>query len=118
MFYLKKQMEISGAHSLELFYDSPCRCIHGHNWIITVYCKCEDQELNENGIMVDFSEIKKIVHQLDHDYINNILRDQGENPINPTAENIAFWLYQRIPFCYRVDVEETKNNVVSYVEEE
>jgi len=31
-------MEIAGAHRLELDYESKCSNLHGHNWIVTVYC--------------------------------------------------------------------------------
>ncbi|MBQ6659367.1 MAG: 6-carboxytetrahydropterin synthase, partial [Prevotella sp.] len=39
MYYVKKTMEISAAHQLQLDYESKCTNLHGHNWIITVYCK-------------------------------------------------------------------------------
>ena len=39
MYYVSKRMEIAGAHHLELPYDSKCEKLHGHNWIVTVYCK-------------------------------------------------------------------------------
>ena len=38
MYYVSKRMEIAGAHHLELPYDSKCENLHGHNWIVTVYC--------------------------------------------------------------------------------
>lgn len=109
MYYLKKTMEVSGSHQLKLDYDSPCQNLHGHNWNITVYCKAE--KLNQNGMIVDFSTIKEIVNQLDHVNLNDVFL------FNPTAENIAKKLCDMIPFCYRVDVEETKNNIATYIKE-
>jgi len=100
-------MEVSGAHNLHLNYESPCENSHGHNWQITIYCKRED--LDENGMIVDFTKIKGIVNQLDHKNINTIV------DFNPTAENLAKWLCNQIPFCYQVDVEETNNNVATYI---
>ena len=38
MYTVIKRMEISAAHSLKLSYRSKCEDLHGHNWIITVYC--------------------------------------------------------------------------------
>ena len=65
MYYIKKTIEVAGAHQLALDYPSKCRSLHGHNWIITIYCKAK--ELDENGMVVDFSEIKRrIVDTLDH----------------------------------------------------
>jgi len=106
MYYLTKVIEVSGSHKLKLDYGSPCQHLHGHNWIIKVHCKSES--LDQNGMIVDFSVIKSIVNELDHQDLNEILTFQ------PSAENIARWLCDRIPFCYRVDVEETANNIASY----
>ena len=44
MYTVIKRMEISAAHSLRLSYSSKCENLHGHNWIITVYCR--SKELN------------------------------------------------------------------------
>ena len=59
MYTVIKRMEISASHSLTLPYPSKCENLHGHNWIITVYCR--SKELNEYGMVVDFSQIKEVV---------------------------------------------------------
>lgn len=101
-------MEVAGSHSLALSYDSKCRKLHGHNWIITVHCKAD--KLNADGMVVDFTHIKQIIHDyLDHGNFNELL------PFNPTAENIARWVCDQIPECFRVDVEESKDNVATYI---
>jgi len=105
MYYLIKNLEISSAHCLRLDYDSKCKNIHGHNWNIIIFCK--NKELNHNGMVIDFNDIKEIVMQLDHDNINNYIEQ-------PTAENIAKYLCEKIPFCYKVKVVESKNNIVIY----
>lgn len=102
-------MEIAGAHRLSLNYESKCNDIHGHNWIITVYCKSET--LDENGMVCDFKRIKDLVHdKLDHKYLNDIL------PFNPTAENMAKWIVDTVPHCYKATVQENENNIATYVE--
>lgn len=107
MYYVKKRFEVAGCHHLTLNYESKCANPHGHNWIITVYCKAK--ELNENGMVVDFSHIKQLVAgYLDHGDFNALL------PFNPTAENIARWVCEQIPTCYKVEVEESKNNTAIY----
>ena len=53
MYTVIKRMEISASHSLKLSYRSKCENLHGHNWIITVYCRSE--VLNEDGMVVDFT---------------------------------------------------------------
>lgn len=111
MYYVKKKMEIAGCHKLSLPYESKCTNLHGHNWIVTVYCKA--RELNEVGMVIDFKHIKNKIHDyLDHSNFNELL------PFNPTAENIAKWVCDQIPECYKVDVEESSNNMVTYVKDE
>lgn len=111
MYYVTKKMEISGSHYLRLSHQSKCENLHGHNWIVTVYCKAK--ELDEDGMVVDFTEVKRLVHgTLDHQDLNVIL------PFNPTAENIAHWICNRVPNCYKVDVQESTGNVATYERDE
>lgn len=107
MYYLQKRIEISGAHRLCLDYESKCSQLHGHNWIITVYCR--SRELNSNGMLTDFTHIKQeITEMLDHKNFNEVL------PFNPTAENIARWICDRVENCYRVEVQESEGNIAAY----
>ncbi|WP_346709940.1 6-pyruvoyl trahydropterin synthase family protein [Phocaeicola salanitronis] len=107
MYTVIKRMEISASHSLTLPYPSKCENLHGHNWIITVYCR--SKELNEYGMVVDFSQIKEVVQgMLDHRHLNDVL------PFNPTAENIARWVCEQVPYCFKVEVRESEGNTVIY----
>lgn len=120
MYYVSKRMEIAGAHRLNLDYKSACRSIHGHNWYITVYCRAN--ELNHNGMIVDFKKVKECIHdKLDHKFVNDVLPN-----INPTAEAIAKWCLNEVNKvcgkylndgdgeCYKVSVQESEGNVVVY----
>lgn len=111
MYYVKKRMEISAAHNLKLSYLSKCRNIHGHNWIIEVYCK--SNTLDENGMVIDFTHIKERVQEhMDHKYLNDVF------DFNPTAENMAKWICDQIDTCYKVTVQESEGNVAVYVKED
>lgn len=128
MFEIKKTFEIAVAHKLNLPYESKCNQLHGHNLRISVYCR---SHLNANGMVVDFTEIKKkIQDKLDHKNLNDIKGlgfalvddvDIHKNvmkqkiPLNPTAENIAFWICGEIKSCYRVDVQESEGNVATFI---
>ena len=107
MYTVIKRMEISAAHHLKLSYASKCEYPHGHNWMITVYCR--SKELNADGMVVDFSQIKQAIKEkLDHQDLNEIL------PFNPTSENIAKWICDQLPTCYKVEVQESEGNIAIY----
>lgn len=111
MYYIKKTLTISAAHRLELDYESKCSNLHGHNWTITVCCRAA--QLDKNGMVTDFSRIKSLVHgQLDHTCLNDVL------DCNPTAENLARWICERVEHCYRVEVQESEGNLAVYEKDE
>ena len=102
MYRVSRQIDFCYGHRL-LNYQGKCRHLHGHNGraIITI----ESSGLDESGMVLDFSDIKRIVSQwidehLDHRMI--LKRDDPAVPLlqklgeplflmdaNPTAENIA-----------------------------
>lgn len=108
MYTVTKRLEVSGAHRLNLPYGSKCTNLHGHNWIIYVTCKSD--KLNDDGMVIDFVKIKEIVNQLDHANLNDLF----PMDMNPTAENIAWWICRMVPYCVRVEVQESEGNVAIY----
>ncbi|HWY86279.1 MAG TPA: 6-carboxytetrahydropterin synthase [Gemmataceae bacterium] len=106
MFRVTKEIRFCYGHRL-LNYDGKCRYLHGHNGraVITLAAPT----LDPLGMVVDFSQIKRVVGawidaHLDHrmilhidDPILPVLKQQGEPvflvDVNPTAENIAKLIY-------------------------
>lgn len=91
---LKVVTDFAASHSLRN-YEGACQRLHGHNWKIEVEVKAS--KLNEVGMAVDFKAIKnatkEVINGLDHYHLNDIA---PFDKINPTAENIAGFLYQEI----------------------
>ncbi|HJZ56611.1 MAG TPA: 6-carboxytetrahydropterin synthase [Gemmataceae bacterium] len=108
MWKIEKEIDFCYGHRL-LNYDGKCRNLHGHNGkaVITL----EGPALDELGMVVDFTEVKRVVgawidETLDHrmllhkdDPVIPELRRQGEPfvelEVNPTAENIAKLIFDR-----------------------
>ena len=69
--------------------------MHGHNWKVEV--EVFGNKLDNIGMVMDFKEIKKstnnIVHELDHQFLNDLKPFKN---INPTAENIAQYIYHEL----------------------
>jgi 6-pyruvoyltetrahydropterin/6-carboxytetrahydropterin synthase len=127
MYRIRKTFEIAGSHKLDLPYESKCCNQHGHNWIITIYC--QSAELDENGMVIDFTKVKKLIHdKLDHKCLNDVPGLCKSEPVqhiapdvskgfNPTAERIAEWICMQIDCCYAVEVQESEGNVAIYQDE-
>ena len=106
MYKVIKKLEIAASHKLNLPYESKCKNLHGHNWILTVYLRSETLE---NGMVYDFTEIKKLVKsRLDHKNMNDYIEQ-------PTAEDIAKYVCDVLgEKCYKVEVQESEGNIAVY----
>lgn len=103
MFTVIKKIEVAGSHHLCLPYESKCSNVHGHNWNIEVQVACHS--LTSYGMVVDFGVISSVVNRLDHQSINEVVKE------NPTAENIAKWIANEVTATIR------KNFIQFYADE-
>ena len=122
MFELKIVTDFASAHSLRN-YPGDCARLHGHNWQVEVSV-CS-KVLDENGIAIDFREIKKqtklVIKRLDHQYLNEI---KPFDVLNPTAENIAKYFFDEVGILInnedikvmQVLIWETPRSAVTYSE--
>lgn len=109
-----KEFDFEMAHSL-LNYDGLCRHIHGHSYRLLVTVKGEPvTDLNNPklGMVIDFSDLKKIVNReivdvFDHSFVvnkrSNIQKSSHEMfdrlievDYQPTSENLVQDFAQRI----------------------
>jgi 6-pyruvoyltetrahydropterin/6-carboxytetrahydropterin synthase len=122
MYQISVKSNFSAAHNLRE-YKGKCENLHGHNWNVEVYI--ESDLLNEEGMVVDFIELKRILKDildnLDHKYINEV---KPFDSLNPTSENLARYIFKSISdklkieslSVKRVDVWETESSKASYYE--
>ena len=91
---LRVTVDFAAAHVLR-GYPGECSRLHGHNWKVEV--EASTSRLDELGMGIDFKVLKsaarEVVRDLDHRLVNDI---DHFLTINPTAENMAAYLYDRL----------------------
>ena len=94
MYEVTVRTEFSSAHRLR-GYDGKFENLHGHNWIAIGTVQAE--ELDGMGVGIDFvmlkEKMKGILSKLDYQNINEV---SPFDQLNPSAENIAKWLYDQL----------------------
>ncbi|MZG29219.1 MAG: 6-carboxytetrahydropterin synthase [Nitrospinae bacterium] len=94
MYEVTVKTGFSAAHQLRL-YDGKYENLHGHNWSAQV--TVEADELDTMGVGIDFVKLKQMVEEilgkLDYQNINEI---PPFDELNPSAENIAHWLFHEL----------------------
>jgi len=87
---LRKEFTFDAAHNL-VRYHGKCEALHGHTYRIAVVLEGTP---DEEGMIIDFTDLsdivkERVISRLDHSYINDTIEQ-------PTAENIANWIWSRI----------------------
>ena len=94
MYEVTVKTGFAAAHQLRL-YDGKYENLHGHNW--TAQVTVEADELDPIGVGIDFVKLKAMVEknlsELDYHNINEVPPFDEQNP---SAENIARWLFLKL----------------------
>lgn len=97
MYELIVRNRFAAAHALR-DYEGPCARLHGHTWQVEVVVK--GRHLDRRGMLVDFTDIKtsvkNILGELDHRNLNDLEPFSHGGERNPTAENLARFIFNRL----------------------
>jgi len=102
MFDVSLERTFAAGHALRN-YKGSCEDVHGHNFRVRVTVSGE--QLDSTGLLVDFLELKSLIDgviaYLDHKFINDL---PPFDKINPSAENLAKYFYDRVSVGMKNDV--------------
>jgi len=113
---LRKSFTVDAAHWLPRFPEGhKCRRLHGHTFRVDVIVR--GQVNPDTGYLIDYADLKAAIgpveDQLDHQLLNEV-----PGLANPTSENLARWIYDRlkpaIPELSAVRVHETATSMAEY----
>ncbi|KQL51759.1 MULTISPECIES: 6-carboxytetrahydropterin synthase QueD [Bacillaceae] len=119
-FELNKDMQLATAHYIDHEGAGKCQRVHGHTYTINI--TIAGDHLNDTGFLVDFKQLKQLVHdRFDHQLLNE---DPLFHNVLPSTENVAKIVYMIIedllktmanaPTCIQVFVRETPTSYVVY----
>ncbi len=109
---VRKEFRFEACHQL-LLVDAGHKCgrPHGHSYMVAITAKGfitrKNEWVEDYGDIA--SEVDPIIEMLDHNDLNKIL------PYESTAENLAFWIAQRLchhKWMHSVEVFETPTSRV------
>lgn len=93
MFEVRVEDSFAAAHFLK-DYHGKCENLHGHNY--KVYVHVSGNKLDEGGMLLDFTilkrELKTVLAKIDHTNLNDIEYFKQ----NPSAERIALFIYENL----------------------
>jgi 6-pyruvoyltetrahydropterin/6-carboxytetrahydropterin synthase len=94
MFEVSVEQTFAAGHALRN-YKGKCENVHGHNYRVRI--TVQGDQLDATGLLVDFLDVKSliggVVDYLDHQFINDL---PPFDELNPSAENIAKYFYDRV----------------------
>ncbi|MBM4108276.1 MAG: 6-carboxytetrahydropterin synthase QueD [Phycisphaerae bacterium] len=111
-----KEFRFEAAHRLSGVPEGhKCARLHGHSYRVRVYV--EGPLDPRVGWVIDFADIKRAFKPL-YDRLDHCLLNELEGIGNPTAENLARWIWPRLkpalPGLSRLEVRETPTSGCVY----
>ncbi len=110
MFEISVEETFAAGHALR-GYKGKCENVHGHNYKVQVHI--EGQKLDSTGLVMDFVEVKRILHEvvdtLDHKFMNDV---PPFDVLNPSAENMSKYFHDEIAARLSQGVRETPVRLV------
>lgn len=119
MFTLSKSFRFEASHQLPA-HDGKCARLHGHSWIGRVYVRGSELQASgpKAGMLLDFGDLKAIVNPLVDAYLDHHHLNDTTGLENPTSEELARWIYQRLkpqlPELVAIEIEETCTSSCRY----
>lgn len=100
-FTIAKRFSFSASHALTAVpEDHKCRRTHGHNYEVEVVCAAD--ELDDRGMVLDYFDLDPvrqfIDETVDHRHLNDVI------PGEPTAEQLAWWLFESLKSALPAEV--------------
>jgi len=94
MFEVTIEETFAAGHALRN-YRGKCENVHGHNYRAEV--ALQGAELDAIGLLVDFVEMKRVVHavldRMDHQWLNDF---PPFDVLNPSAENMVKYIHDEV----------------------
>ena len=119
-FELNKDFNFSAAHYIPSDDAGKCMRTHGHTYFVNI--TIVGDELDHNGFLVNFSDLKQLIHgQFDHYLLNDLVEFKDKSP---STEIVAQTIYQMVqsylneqdnnPKCVQVYLRETPTSYVVF----
>ena len=101
MFEVSVEHTFAAGHALRN-YRGKCENVQGHNYRVRVLVRGE--KLDHVGMLADFVELKRLLRAIsepmDHVFLNDM---PPFNELNPTAENMAWYICQKLREGLKLD---------------
>lgn len=138
MYRIEKKFTLPIGHRLSK-HNGRCHSLHGHN--IDIYVGLKAETLNENDMIIDFSELKRLVNTILDEYDHVLIVNNNDSEwakkleselhmrikvlgVDPTAEVLSAHFFNRLDSMFRgysadfyldyVTVYENENSKATY----